>query len=72
MTEDKQVKRQMRIIRSIASKLGDNMSIEDEYQNILKGESKLNFRERQWIVLVVARQEYLKQHGSDTPEVTEE
>ena len=61
-------KYEQRVLKSIIEKLGENANIEDEFQNILHGKSKLSFRERQYIVWVVARQNYLKQQADDSVE----
>jgi hypothetical protein len=61
-------KYQQRVLKGIIEKLGENANIEDEFNTILEGKSKLTFRERQYIVWLVARQTYLKQQADDSVE----
>jgi len=68
MTEEQLQKHQLRIVKGIQEKLGDDANFEEEFERILKGESKLSFRERQFVVIVVARQKYLKQQADDSVE----
>jgi hypothetical protein len=58
-------KYEQRVLKGIIEKLGENANIEDEFNTILEGKSKLTFRERQYIVWLVARQTYLKQQADD-------
>lgn len=61
-------KYEVRVLKSIIEKLGENANLEDEFNRILEGKSKLAFRERQYIVWIVARQNYLKQQTDDSVE----
>lgn len=61
-------KYEQRVLKGIIEKLGENANIEDEFNTILEGKSKLTFRERQYIVWLVARQTYLKQQTDDSVE----
>jgi hypothetical protein len=61
-------KYEQRVLKGIIEKLGENANIEDEFNTILEGKSKLTFRERQYIVWLVARQTYLKQQADDSVE----
>lgn len=61
-------KYEQRVLKSIIEKLGENANIEDEFNLIVDGKSKLTFRERQYIVWLVARQNYLKQQTDDSVE----
>lgn len=62
---DKQITLTM---RSILEKLGPDASLEEEFDKIVENQSKLSFRERKLVVLIVARQRYLKEN----PEIVEE
>ena len=62
---DKQITLTM---RSILEKLGPDVSLEEEFDKIMENQSKLSFRERKLVVLIVARQRYLKEN----PEIVEE
>lgn len=62
---DKQITLTM---RSILEKLGPDASLEEEFDKIMENQSKLSFRERKLVVLIVARQRYLKEN----PEIVEE
>lgn len=61
-------KYEQRVLKSIIDKLGENANLEDEFNRILEGNSKLAFRERQYIVWIMARQNYLKQQTDDSVE----
>ena len=61
-------KYEQRVLKGIIEKLGENANIEDEFNTIVEGKSKLTFRERQYIVWLVARQTYLKQQADDSVE----
>jgi hypothetical protein len=61
-------KYEQRVLKGIIEKLGENANVEDEFNTILEGKSKLTFRERQYIVWLVARQTYLKQQADDSVE----
>jgi hypothetical protein len=62
------IKYQQRVLRGIMDKLGEDVSIEEEYNNIVDNKSILSFRERQYIVWLMARQTYLKQQTDDSVE----
>lgn len=62
---DKQITLTM---RSIAEKLGSDATLDGEFEKIMENKSTLSFRERKLIVLIVARQRYLKEN----PETIEE
>jgi hypothetical protein len=49
-------------------KLGEDVSLEEEYNNVVDNKSILSFRERQYIVWLMARQTYLKQQTDDSVE----
>lgn len=57
---------QHRVLKSIVEKLGTEITLAEEYERIVEGKSKLSFRERQYIVLVMARQTYLNQQADDS------
>lgn len=61
-------KYEQRVLKSIIDKLGENANLEDEFHRILEESSKLAFRERQYIVWIMARQNYLKQQTDDSVE----
>ena len=62
------IKYQQRVLRGIIDKLGEDVNIEEEYNNIVQNKSILSFRERQYIVLLFARQTYLKNNPDDSVE----
>jgi hypothetical protein len=62
------IKYQQRVLRGIMDKLGEDVSIEEEYNNVVDNKSILSFRERQYIVWLMARQTYLKQQTDDSVE----
>jgi hypothetical protein len=61
-------KYEQRVLKSILEKLGENANVEDEFNKILEGKSILTFRERQYLVWIMARQNYLKQQTDDSVE----
>ena len=63
------IKYQQRVLKGITEKLGPDADFGAEFQNIIDGKSILSFRERQYIVLVVARQNFLKNTPDDSVEV---
>jgi hypothetical protein len=61
-------KYEQRVLKSIVEKLGENANVEDEFNKILEGKSILTFRERQYLVWIMARQNYLKEQADDSVE----
>jgi hypothetical protein len=61
-------KYEQRVLKSIVEKLGENANVEAEFNKILEGKSILTFRERQYLVWIMARQNYLKEQADDSVE----